>query len=40
MLQALEHGDMHVETLAYMFHNFPQGIKARPSSSGCALLWA
>jgi formylglycine-generating enzyme required for sulfatase activity len=29
---ALEHRQMHLETLAYMFHNFPHELKSAPSS--------
>jgi iron(II)-dependent oxidoreductase len=29
---ALEHRLMHLETLAYMFHNFPYGLKKAPAS--------
>lgn len=30
---AIEHRQMHVETLAYMFHNFPYNLKRRPPST-------
>lgn len=30
---AIEHRQMHLETLAYMFHNFPYELKNRPWSS-------
>ena len=33
VVMALEHRDMHVETLAYMFHNFPYELKRGPNSS-------
>ena len=35
-MMALEHRQMHIETLAYMFHNFPMDLKHNPNPAHVA----